>query len=188
MTTFKSLAVAALLASSATSVLALDPSYYEGGITEDKFYTGGSIVGELAQQHIDTFDELDFDVFSNQDWSRLHESHDDDVIVTWPDGHSTIGIDVHIEDLKKLFVHAPDTEIKLHPVRIASDDWTAVIGVMTGTFTEPMPIGNGEFIEPTGNTFELKMATIAFWQDGRMIHEWLFWDNATYMQQLGLSQ
>ena len=57
---------------------------------------------------------------------------------------------------------------------------------MTGTFTEPMPIGDGNFIDPTGNQFSLKMATIAFWQDGRMIHEWLFWDNDTFYRQLGL--
>jgi hypothetical protein len=79
-------------------------------------------------------------------------------------------------------------EIKVHPVRIASGNWTAVMGVMTGTFTEPMPKGDGTFIEPTGNRFELNMATIGFWQDGLMVHEWLFWDNATYAAQLGLTQ
>ncbi len=182
----KSAAAAALVLVSATANAADEPSYIEGGIKPDKYYSGGAIDGPLGEQHLKTFDELDYDVFSNQDWTRLHESHDENVIVTWPDGHSTVGINVHIEDLKKLFVHAPDTQIKMHPVRIASKDWTAVIGVMTGTFTKPMPKGDGTFIEPTGKRFELKMATIAFWQNGRMVHEWLFWDNATYMKQLGL--
>ena len=121
-----------------------------------------------------------------EEWERLHESHNEDIVVTWPDGHSTVGIDVHIEDLKNLFVHAPDTEIKLHPIRIGTDTWSATMGVMTGTFTEPMATADGTEIEPTGNRFELPMATIAYWQDGRMVHEWLFWDNATYMAQLGL--
>ncbi len=171
-----------------TAALAQEPSFVEGGITPERYYDGGSVAGALAEQHLETFDELDFDVFSNQDWSRLHESHHEDIIATWPDGNSRVGIDVHIEDLKKLFVHAPDTEIKLHPVRIASGDWTAVMGVMTGTFAEPMPKGDGTFIKPTGNRFKLQMATIGFWQDGRMVHEWLFWDNATYAAQLGLTQ
>lgn len=179
--------ISALLATSlATSTLAQTPEANPGGITPEQYYTGGGASSEAAEKLLDKFDALDFEIFSNQEWDRVHESHDEDIIVTWPDGHSTRGIDVHIDDLKRLFVHAPDTQIQFHPVRLASDDWTAVIGVMEGTFTEPMPIGNGEFIEPTGKAFKLQMATIAFWQDGRMIHEWLFWDNETYARQLGL--
>ena len=141
--------------------------------------------GEPAQ-HVQTFDTLDFDVFSNQKWDRLSESHADDIIVSWPDGHDTHGIKQHIEDLKKLFVHAPDTAIKIHPIRIATGDWTAVTGVMTGTFTRPMPAGDGKVVQPTGKKFSVPMATIGHWKNGKMDHEWLYWDNATYMTQLGI--
>lgn len=55
---------------------------------------------KLAKAQIATFDTLDFDVFTNQKWDRLHESHSTDVIVHWPDGHQTKGIEKHIEDLK----------------------------------------------------------------------------------------
>lgn len=182
----KTLIPVVLVTLSASASFAQQPSYYEGGITPEKYYSGGASDGPLGDRNLETFDALDYEVFSGQQWDRLRESHADDVIVTWPDGSSTVGLERHIEDLKKLFVHAPDTEIKLHPVRIASGDWTAVIGIMTGTFTEPMPLGDGTFIEPTGKRFELPMSSIAFWQDGKMVHEWLFWDNATYMNQLGL--
>jgi len=137
-------------------------------------------------QNIQKFDTLDFDVFSNQKWDRLSESHAYDIVVTWPDGHDTHGIKQHIEDLKKLFVHAPDTAIKIHPIRIATGDWTAVTGVMTGTFTRPMPTPAGKAIAPTGRSFSLPMATIGHWKNGKMDHEWLYWDNATYMSQLGI--
>lgn len=143
--------------------------------------------GEPAR-HIETFDTLDFDVFSNQKWDRLAESHAEDIIVTWPDGHDTRGIQRHIDDLKNLFVHAPDTAIKVHPIRIANGEWTAVTGVMTGTFTKPMTMADGTVIQPTGKAFSLPMATIAHWTNGRMDHEWLYWDNATYMAQLGIGQ
>jgi len=116
----------------------------------------------------------------------LHESHSKDVIVNWPDGHHTNGIERHIEDLKAMFVYAPDTQIKAHPVKFGSDDFTCVTGIMTGTFTKPMPIGNGKFIQPTGKQFSLPMCTVGHWKDGVMIEEWLFWDNATYMKQIGV--
>jgi hypothetical protein len=34
---------------------------------------------ELARKNLKTFDELDFEVFSHRDWTRLHESHHKDV-------------------------------------------------------------------------------------------------------------
>lgn len=147
---------------------------------------GRAVHGAEAAQHIAVFDALDFDVFSHQHWDRLNESHAQDVTVTWPDGHDTHGIDVHIHDLQQLFVHAPDTAIQLHPIRIALDDWTAVTGVMTGTFTRPMVLPNGTSIPPTGNHFTLQMATISHWSHGHIDHEWLYWDNQAYAQQLGI--
>jgi hypothetical protein len=90
--------------------------------------------------HLENFDDLDFNVFSGQKWDELSRSHSKEIVVHWPDGHSTTGIDVHIADLKAMFVYAPDTRIKEHPIKIASGEWTAVTGVMEGTFTQPMPI------------------------------------------------
>ena len=139
-----------------------------------------------VDKNLKTFDTLDYDVFSNQDWVRLHESHAQDVIVNWPDGHHTDGIKKHIEDLKAMFVYAPDTQIKVHPIKFGSGEFTAVTGIMTGTFTQPMPIGDGKFIQPTGKKFSLPMCTIGHWKDGVMIEEWLYWDNQTYMKQIGL--
>jgi hypothetical protein len=141
-----------------------------------------------VEANLKTFDELDFVVFSNQEWTRLHESHSKDVKVNWPDGHYTTGIERHIEDLKALFVYAPDTSIKVHPIKLGSGEFTAVTGIMTGTFTKPMPIGNGKFIQPTGKKFFLPMCTVGHWKDGVMTEEWLFWDNATYMKQIGIGQ
>jgi predicted ester cyclase len=133
-----------------------------------------------------TFDKLDYEVFTGQQWAKLHESHSKDVIVNWPDGHQTKGIKKHIEDLKAMFVYAPDTRIKVHTVKIGSGEWTAVIGIMEGTFTKPMPDGTGKFIQPTGKPYKITMCTVGHWKNGVMIEEYLFWDNLTYMKQLGL--
>jgi len=139
-----------------------------------------------VEKNLETFDTLDYVVFSNQEWTRLHESHSKDVKVNWPDGHHTNGIEKHIEDLKAMFVYAPDTSIKVHPIKFGSGEYTSVIGVMTGTFTKPMPIGDGKFIQPTGKKFSITMCTVGHWKDGVMIEEWLFWDNMTYMKQIGI--
>jgi hypothetical protein len=138
-------------------------------------------------QHIARFDDLDFNVFSGQQWARLHESHAKDIVVHWPDGHQTAGIEKHIEDLKAMFVYAPDTRIKVHPVKFGSGEWTSVIGVMEGTFTKPMPGADGKMIPPTGKAYKITMCTVGRWKDGVMVEEYLFWDNLTFMKQLGLA-
>ena len=139
-----------------------------------------------VEKNLKVFDTLDFDVFSNQKWDRLHESHAQDIVVTWPDGHETKGIEKHTEDLKAMFVFAPDIKIKTHPIRFGSGSWTTATGVMTGTFTKPMPLADGKSIVPTGKRFAIGMATIGHWKGSKMDHEWLFWDNQDFMNQLGL--
>ena len=142
----------------------------------------------IVSGYLQKFDTLDFTVFSNQQWVRLHESHAKDIKVNWPDGHFTIGIEKHISDLKYMFIYAPDTKIKEHPVRFGSGNMTCVTGIMTGTFTQPMPIGDGKFIQPTGKSFSLPMCTVGIWKNGVMVEEYLFWDNQTYMNQIGLGK
>jgi SnoaL-like polyketide cyclase len=143
---------------------------------------------EMIAKNLITFDTLDYTVFTNQQWTRLHESHSKDIKVNWPDGHFTTGIERHIADLKAMFVYAPNTSIKQHPIRFGSGNMTCVIGVMTGTFTAPMPAGNGKFIKPTGKSFTLPMCTVGMWKDGVMVEEYLFWDNMSYMNQIGLGK
>jgi hypothetical protein len=138
--------------------------------------------------HLKTFDELDFDVFSRADWARFDESHAKNIRVHWPDGHFTDGLDRHIEDLRAMFVWAPDTRVTVHPIRIAKNELTAVTGVMAGTFSQPMPDGKGGFIPPTHKAFSVNMSTIGIWNKrGVMDEEFLFWDNLTFNQQIGLA-
>jgi len=143
---------------------------------------------EKVKMHMEVFDDLDFNVFSNQKWDELKKSHSKDIIVHWPDGHTTTGIEKHIEDLKGMFIASPDTRIKVHPIRIGENAWTAVEGILEATFTMPMPIGDGKTIPPNGNKVKLAMVTLGHWtKDGVMDEEYLFWDNQAYMKQLGLA-
>lgn len=144
----------------------------------------------LTEHRLLVFDTLDYDFYSNQKWDMFNHSHADNIKVYYPDGNITEGLaPQHIDMLTPMFVFAPDTKIKQHPVRFGSGDWTAVIGVMEGTFSRPMPIGNSKTIPPTGKKFKLSMATIGHWgADGKMSEEYLFWDNQAFMKQIGLAK
>jgi SnoaL-like polyketide cyclase len=138
--------------------------------------------------HLVIFDTLDFDVYTHRKWDRMKESHAPDILVHYPDGHTTKGLDQHIEELKPMFVFAPDTRIQVHPVKFGAGEWTSVIGVMEGTFTRPMPAGDGKMIQPTGRKFRLTMCTVGHWKNGLMVEEFLFWDNQSFMKQIGLAE
>jgi catechol 2,3-dioxygenase-like lactoylglutathione lyase family enzyme len=139
-------------------------------------------------RNLKTFDEADFVVFTNQQWDRFDESHAPDVRVHWPDGHYTDGLDPHLEDLKWLFAWAPNLKITSHPVRVAKGNLVSAIGVFKGTFSQPMPDGNGGFIPPTGKTFAMTMVTVGiFNRHGTMDEEFLFYDNLAFNQQIGLA-
>lgn len=145
---------------------------------------------EQAQEdrNLQTFDELDFVHYSNQQWDHFHRSHAPNIVVHYPDGRTTTGLDAHIAELKPQFAFAPDTRIKVHPIKIAQGNLTAVTGVMEGTFTQPMPLADGKTLAPTQKPFKLQMATIGRWENGVMVEEWLFWDNQAFMKQIGAAQ
>src|SRR5579859_1329464 len=134
-----------------------------------------------VEAHLKLFDVLDFDVFSNQKWDRLKESHAADIVVTWPDGHETHGLAQHIKDLQYMFSFAPDTRIKVHPIKLGVGEWTSVVGEMEGTFTKPMVLPDGKVIAPTNKPYKIAMVTVGHWtKAGVMDHEWLLWDNDAF--------
>jgi hypothetical protein len=108
--------------------------------------------------------------------------------VHFPDGHYTDGIDRHIADMAAWFQWAPDLRIDAHPLRLAKDNLTAVTGVLKGTFSKPMPDGEGGTIAPTGQAFAIDMVTVGIWnRQGTMDEEFFFWDNQTFYAKMGLA-
>jgi hypothetical protein len=188
--------IARIFGAALVAALVATPSLHAG---ETKW--PGTKVGETAPKvkgmpselakNLATFDDLDFRVYTGQQWQDLHKSHAKDVIVHWPDGHTAKGIEKHIEDLKAMWTFAPDNRIVTHPVRFGTADgeWTAVAGWLEGTFTKPMATGDGKSIPPTGKAYRIPMATLGHWgKDGIMFEEYLFWDNGEFMKQIGLAK
>jgi hypothetical protein len=145
---------------------------------------------ELAR-NLANFDDLDFHVYTGQQWENFHKSHGQNILVHYPDGHTTKGIPDHLKELKFMWTFAPDNRITEHSVRFGTADaqWTAVMGFLDGTFSKPMVVPNGTVIQPTGKKYHLPMATLGRWnKQGVMDEEYLFWDNATLMQQIGVGK
>lgn len=143
---------------------------------------------KVAKSNLNEFDKLDFEDFSNQDWDAFGETHAEDIVVHWPDGRTTQGLESHTDDLKNMFAYAPDTQITQHPIKIADKNFTSVAGVMEGTFSDPMATADGKVIQPTGKKFKVDMVTIGRWKNGVMVEEWLYWDNLAFMKQIGVIQ
>ena len=105
-----------------------------------------------AEQNLALFDRLDFEAWNNRDWDLFSQLHSDDVHVSGS-GATTNGIDDHIGWAQAVMAQVPDAKILAHPIRIGAGDWTAVTGVLSD-----------------GST----MATIARWENGRIVEEYLF--------------
>lgn len=124
-----------------TSSYIITPSYSQFNITAPQDQEA------VVKANLVRFDKLDFDAFSNQNWTLFNEIHAPDVKVVWPDGRQTTGIEQHDKDVKAFFAYAPDTKIKVHPIKLGSGNWTAATGIMTGTFSKAMSLANGSIIQ-----------------------------------------
>ena len=106
---------------------------------------------EQVEQNLATLDRLEFE--GCQNWELFSQIHADDVHLEGF-GTNTDGVDPHVAWSKEFIAANPDTyQILAHPIRIGAGDWTAV----TGTLVD-------------GST----MATIARWENGQIVEEYLF--------------
>ena len=112
------------------------------------------------------------------------------VVVYWPgrENTPTLGGPDHRAESERFCAAFPDNKVK-HPYDILFGDgeYTAFVTTFTGTFTGPLELPDGNIVEPTRKSFEVVFATIARWWDGKIIEEYLKYDNALFTQQVGLA-
>lgn len=80
-----------------------------------------------------------------------------------------------------------DSKSQPYDVLFGEGDFTCFVTRFIGTFTAPLKQPDGSEIQPTGKSFDVLYSTAAKWRDGRIIEEYLFYDNATFLQQIGLA-
>jgi len=131
------------------------------------------------------------EAWNARDWDTFDAYHDHgDVVVYWPgrEDSPTHGGPDHRAESERFCAAFPDNKVK-HPydVLFGDGDYTAFVTRFTGTFTGPLELPDGNVIEPTGKSFEVMFSTIARWQGGKIVEEYLKYDNATFLQQIGLA-
>jgi len=78
------------------------------------------------------------------------------------DGSTEKGLKAHRDWAEHAFKTGEGyAKVKAHPIRVASNDWTAVIGI-------------NDIPQPDGSFKEVPMATFSKWKDGKMTQEHLF--------------
>lgn len=142
--------------------------------------------GRELEAKVALFEQLDNDVFNQRDFDLFDRIHDPDVVIVFPDGRRTRGIEQHREDIEALFAWSPDMRVVGHPIRFGSGEWTLLTSDVEGTFSQPMQLADGSSIPPTGRRYSYTLATIARWKGELIVEEHLFWDNAAVMEQIGL--
>jgi|SRR5689334_17408150 steroid delta-isomerase-like uncharacterized protein len=79
---------------------------------------------------------------------------------------------------------APDSRLEARSTW-ESGGTVIVEGVYTGTHTGPLA-GPGGVVPPTGRAFTLPYVDIFQARDGKFVSHRIYWDNATFLAQLGL--
>jgi hypothetical protein len=110
----------------------------------------------VEKANLERFDKVDFQAWNNRNWTLFRELHAPDVLVVDFNGHTTKGIEKHVQWAMAANSGQPESRVLAHPIKIAAGDWTAVTGTSPGNFT---------------------MVTVAHWKDGRIAQEYLFMQN-----------
>ena len=81
-------------------------------------------------------------------------------------------------------VAAPDNQLKAVQVH-ESGDTIVVEGIYSGTHTGPL-VGPQGTIPATGRAFSFPYCDVFEARDGRFVAHRIYWDNATFLSQLGV--
>ncbi len=129
------------------------------------------------------------DAWNAQDWKTLETCYAKNVEVHWPDQlDARIGFDEYLRASKAYFNGYPDAHIANNPYKICfgEDDWTCSVSLMTGTNTGPMMAPDGKSQPPTNKSYKAFYCTLARWKENQIAEQWMFYDMASMMRQLGL--
>ena len=125
------------------------------------------------------------DAWNSQDWDTFTKRHTEDVIVRWPgQSEPTNGITAHQSEGAEMFKTFPDNHVQNNPYKVlfGQGEWTCSIAIFTGTHKGPMIGAAGKMIAHTNKIFQVDFCTIAYWKNGQIDEENLFYDQMGMMR------
>lgn len=129
------------------------------------------------------------DAFNAQDYTFFMEHrHDPGVVVHQLGAPDTVGLEPHRRAIKLMFESFPNMRVHNDPydVQFGQGEWLVAMGKLSGTFTRPMTLPDQTVIQPTGKSFTAFFATIARWQNDKMVEEYVVFDQQDMMRQVGI--
>ena len=130
------------------------------------------------------------DAFNSRDLDAMDALHHHEVVAyTTGAAEPTRSVPPHRAVIDFVIRAFPDVRVHNdpYPIQFGQGDWTTAISTMTGTFSGEMIGPDGTAVPPTGKSFEVPFTTVARWQDGLIIEEWVFWDQPQLLEQIGLA-
>lgn len=117
----------------------------------------------------------------------LHFNHHPNVSVYYP-GAVVMDLDEHLQDMRLLFSTYSDIAPHNHNYRVlfGEGDWTVALTQLTATNDGPLPNATGALLSPTMRTVKAGIMTIAHWNGGLIMEEYLWVDTPKMWRQLGL--
>jgi predicted ester cyclase len=123
------------------------------------------------------------DAWNEKDVEGRRQLCSPDIELEMPGGIAVHGVDQFLQVESVFWEALPDSQVK-RTAELLAGDTVIGEGVLTGTQTGPFRTPQGE-IPPSGNTVNLRFASLKRVVDGKIVSEHLYFDQMEFMTQLG---
>ena len=139
-----------------------------------------------VEENLQLMKTLD-DAWNSQDWEVFKKRHAEDTAVYWPgQPEPTRGRHNHHAESVEFFKLVENSlENNPYKVMFGQGDWTCTIANWKGKMIGPMTM-DGKTIPATNKSFALEFCTVARWKDGEIVEEKLFYDQVSFLKQIGV--
>lgn len=131
-------------------------------------------------------DQLTETAVEQHDVQRAIDLYADNAVVVTPDAGPVKGREKIAQYWKQFIDGFPDSHYE-SIAKLEADGRAVDEGYFIGTNTGRMTMPSGQTLEPTGKKVKLRACDIATVENGKITEHHLYFDEAEFMRQLGLS-